>query len=110
MPITDALHTATALEQAGLPKIAAVLIAEKREESALAIAETAQDRLRVELTQFRSEIRSDLATIRVELASQRADFDRSLRSLQTVILSAVGLAATVGLAVGGAIITILLRH
>jgi hypothetical protein len=103
MPITDALRTATALEQAGLPKIAAVPIAEKLEESALATHDVSPERFRMELAEFRAEVRT-------LLASQRADFERSLRGLQTVILSAVALAATVGLAVGGAIITILLRN
>jgi hypothetical protein len=110
MPITDALHTAAALEQAGLPKPAAVLIAEKLEETALATQNFALERFRVELAEFRAEVRADLAAIRTEISSQRADFERSLRTLQSVILSAVGLAATIGLAVGGVIITILLRH
>lgn len=103
MPITDALHTAAALEQAGLPKPAAVLIAEKLEETALATQESSVERFRAELAEFRAEVRT-------ELASQRAEFERSFRTLQTTILSALALLTTVVLAVGGAIITILLRH
>ena len=103
MPITDALHTAAALAQAGLSKPAAVLIPEKLKETALATHNASLKRFRSELAEFRAEVRTQLAT-------QRADFARSLRSVQTVILSALALLTTVVLALGGTIVTILLRH
>jgi len=124
MPITEQLQTSEQLERAGLPHAAAVLLAEKIEAAAQATHDTAFDRFRAELNAFRAEVRAEFAgmradmntsnaelraeiagmradmntskaELRVEIATSRAELEKSIRMFQTVLLSAIGLAVAI---------------
>ena len=103
MPITEQLKTSEQLQQAGLPHAAAVLLAEKIEAAAQASHDTA-------LEHFRTELRMELAALRAELATRFSDIEKSIRTSQTVILSAIGILVAVVPAFGTAILTAILRH
>jgi hypothetical protein len=117
MPITEQLKTSEQLQQAGLPHAAAVLLAEKIEAAAQSTHDTA-------LEHFRTEVRTELAALRAELATRFgeigtrfgeigtrfADVEKSIRTSQTVILSAIGILVAVVAAFGTAILTAILRH
>jgi hypothetical protein len=110
MPITEQLKTSEQLQQAGLPHAAAVLLAEKIEAAAQATHDTALERFRTELRTEMAALRAELAALRAEVATRFADIEQSIRTSQTVILSAIGIHVAVVAAFGTAILTAVLRH
>jgi len=110
MPITEQLRTAEQLQQAGLPHNAAVLLAEKIEAAAQATHDTALDR-------FRTELRSEIAALDAKISARFADMSarfadvgKSIRTAQTVLLSALAVLLTVTGGLGTAILTVLLKR
>ena len=95
MPITEQLQTSEQLERAGLPRAAAVLLAEKFEATAQATHDTVLDRFRSELRSEIAGVRGEIASLRADIAEWKADIEKSIRNSQTVLLSAIGLAVAI---------------
>ena len=122
MPITEQL------QQAGLPHNAAVLLAEKIEAAAQAthrfcrfltqaLGDMALDRFRTELRGEVGVLRGEIAALDARISARFADVSarfgdvgKSIRTAQTVLLSALAVLLTVTGGLGTAILTVLLRR
>ena len=92
MPITEELRTAQELREAGLPQRVAELLAAKLEGTAQAARDTA-------FRDFLAEIRDLRADLTAQMSAHKAEMDKSLRSVQGTLLTAILGAASVGVAV-----------
>jgi hypothetical protein len=100
MPITEELKTAQDLRDAGLPQRVAELLAAKLEATAQATRDSAFRDFRGEFRDFRGEINArfdalhaeistSISGLRAEIASNKADVEKSLRQMQGVLLTAI---------------------
>jgi hypothetical protein len=99
-PITGQLKTSKQLQQAGLPRAAAVILAGKIEAGAQASQNSALEHFRTSLEPFRVEILADIAEL-------RADFHQPLRSVQSATVTAIRIATGLLAAVFAALTFIL---
>lgn len=103
MPITEELKTAQELRDAGLPQRVAEVLAAKFETTALATRDAAFNAFRTEMnSRFEAlnlalaALHADIAALHAEIAGNkaqvadwRADIEKSIRSSQGTILTAV---------------------
>jgi|SRR5579863_537402 len=103
MPITEELKTAQELRDAGLTQRAAELLAAKLEVTAQATRDVSFRDMQTEMKAFRAEMNSRFdalsAQVSVQIAEHKADTEKSLRSLQTVLPGAIFSAVGVSIAI-----------
>jgi peptidoglycan hydrolase CwlO-like protein len=96
MPITEELKTAQELRDAGLPQRVAEVLAAKFEVTALATRDAAFNAFRTEmnarfdaLSLRLAELQAEISGTKAEIGNSKADTEKSMRSLQGTILTAV---------------------